>query len=211
MADALGSLTLDEFRRAVGAREPVPGGGSVSAHVAALGASLGAMAARFTEGKRRFAEHADRLADEIAELDGLAGECAGLVEADARAFARVGEAMALPKDTDAAKAARRAAMQDALREAMQPPLACCRLAARALAVLDALRGHTTRHLLSDVAVGAHLLRAAYAGAWVNVLVNAGALDDRALADEVAREGAALRDRVERRHAAIVAAIEPGLG
>ncbi|KAL1021823.1 hypothetical protein UPYG_G00018520 [Umbra pygmaea] len=48
------SLPLQKFVRSVGARTAAPGGGSVSAAIAAMGAALGAMVGQMTYGKRQF-------------------------------------------------------------------------------------------------------------------------------------------------------------
>ncbi|KAL6462033.1 hypothetical protein MHYP_G00301780 [Metynnis hypsauchen] len=48
------SLSLQQFVRSVGARTAAPGGGSVSAAIAAMGAALGCMVGQMTYGKRQF-------------------------------------------------------------------------------------------------------------------------------------------------------------
>src|SRR5262249_45771804 len=50
----LGSATVRAFVERVGSRTPAPGGGSVSALLASLGAALGAMVGWMTYGKRKF-------------------------------------------------------------------------------------------------------------------------------------------------------------
>jgi len=44
--------TLADFAAETAARSPTPGGGSVSAYLGVLGAALGAMAARYSEGRK---------------------------------------------------------------------------------------------------------------------------------------------------------------
>ncbi|GCB85642.1 hypothetical protein scyTo_0026365, partial [Scyliorhinus torazame] len=56
--NCLVSMPLLEFIRSVGARSAAPGGGSVSAAVAAMGAALGSMVGLMTYGKRQF-DHLD--------------------------------------------------------------------------------------------------------------------------------------------------------
>jgi len=190
-------LTLISFADQAAARTPTPGGGSVSAYLGALGAALGAMAARFTQGRKGFEEHEPALAAEIDRLGALRRQCTELVDEDSRSYDRVTAAYGLPKETEPQKAARRDAIQAALIEAMQAPLATCRAAADALAVLDSLSRHVNANLASDVAVGAYALGAAYRGAWVNVLINLGGIKDEALAARVRREGEELSARAAR--------------
>ncbi|MHC5212317.1 MAG: cyclodeaminase/cyclohydrolase family protein [Planctomycetota bacterium] len=189
-------MTLSDFADETAARTPTPGGGAVCAYVAQLGAALGAMAARFTEGRKGFEAHGKALAAEIALLDALRGGFAELVDADARAYGQVTAAYGLPKETDEDKAARRAAIQGALVEAMETPLSACRAAISGLEVLTGLDDHVNQNLASDVAVGAHALACAWRGAWVNVLVNLRGIRDEALREKTLAEGREMAARVE---------------
>lgn len=188
--------TLAGFAGATAARAPTPGGGSVSAYLGALGAALGAMAARYTEGRKGFEAHAGALAQEIARLDALRGELTALVDEDARVYERVTAAYALPKTSEGEIAARQAAVQDALAAAMDVPLRIGRVAVAGLETLESVGAHVNPNLASDVAVGAHALAAAFRGAWVNVLVNLAGLRDETRKRSVLDEGRALRARCE---------------
>jgi len=189
-------MTLVEFCHRTAARMPTPGGGSVAAYVASLGAALGMMTARFTEGRKGFEEHAATLAAEIDRLETTRGRMLELMESDAAAYEAVTAAYRLPKATDAEKATRREAIQSSLRGAMDVPLQACREVVGALEVLDSLRHHANPNLVSDVAVGAYALGAAFRSAWINVLINLGSLPDDDLRARVAAEGAELSARVD---------------
>ena len=174
---------------------------------------MGAMAARFTEGRKGFEQHAPVLAAEVKRLDQLRDQLLELIDADARAYAGVGAAYGLPRGTPEEKQARQAAIQSALVAAMQPPLAICRAAVTGLAVLDSLRQHVNPNVASDVAVGAYALAAAFRGASVNVLINLKGITDADLRDKVSREGAELAERAAELETgiatAVVTAIEGG--
>jgi len=187
-------LSLRDLAEQTAARTPTPGGGSISACMAALGTALGAMAARFTQGRKGFEAHEPALAREIGRLDALRAQCLDLVDADAAAYDTVTAAYGLPKADDNQKASRQAAIQAALQGALQTPLAACRLAVDALVVLDDLSAHVNPNLASDVAVGAYALGAGFRGAWVNVLINLGGLKDDALRRRVLSEGDSLGAR-----------------
>jgi glutamate formiminotransferase/formiminotetrahydrofolate cyclodeaminase len=199
-------LTLAQFAEQTAARSPTPGGGSVAAYLGQLGAALGAMAARFTQGRKGFEAHESALAAEIARLDALRGRLQQLVDDDAQSYDKVTAAYGLPKGTDAEKAARQPAIARALQDAMQAPLGTCRLAVEALGVLDGLRQHVNRNLASDVAVGAYALGACFRGAWINVLINLGGLRDEALTARVRAEGEELGARAQELEQRIGAAI-----
>jgi formiminotetrahydrofolate cyclodeaminase len=205
------SLTLAAFAEQTASRSPTPGGGSVAAYLGDLGAALGAMAARFTQGRKGFEAHEPALAREIARLEELRARLAALVDEDSRSYDLVTAAYALPKDTDEQKALRRDAIQRALRSALGAPLETCRHAVAALTVLDSLAQHVNTNLASDVAVGAYALGAGFRGAWVNVLINLGGLKDEVYRAQVQAEGATLgasaRELEERVAARILAGIQ----
>ena len=202
--------TLADFAEQTAAREPTPGGGSVSAYLGALGAALGAMAARFTEGRKGFEEHAAALAGEIAALDELRARLLELVNEDAEAYGKVTAAYGLPRGTDDEKVARRGAIQAALVAAMQPPLDACRTAVQALEVLDGLRSHVNSHLASDVAVGAYARAAGFRGSSINVLVNLAGIKDQQIREQVSEEGAQLAERASALEATISQAVVTAL-
>ncbi len=116
------SMTLAEFLDHAASDAPVPGGGGIAALAGALGASMAAMAAAFTAGRPKFAEH-DALMRET--LDALKRDISGLlaaVDGDAAAFSGIAAAYKLPKGTDDEKAARKAAVDAALAASMRVPL-----------------------------------------------------------------------------------------
>lgn len=165
------SMTLAEFLDHAASDAPVPGGGGIAALAGALGASMAAMAAAFTAGRPKFAEH-DALMRET--LDALKRDISGLlaaVDGDAAAFSGIAAAYKLPKGTDDEKAARKAAVDAALAASMRVPLEMIRRCLAAAERLPALAEKGNPNLLSDVAVAAILLRAAGEAALVNVLVN----------------------------------------
>jgi glutamate formiminotransferase/formiminotetrahydrofolate cyclodeaminase len=203
-------MTLSDFADETAARTPTPGGGSACAYVAQLGAALGAMAARFTEGRKGFEPHAKALASEIALLDALRGGFAELVDADARAYEQVSAAYGLPRQSDEEKAARRTAIQAALAVAMETPLSACRAAISGLEVLAGIDDHVNPNLASDVAVGAHALGCAWRGAWVNVLVNLRGIKDEALREKTLAEGREMSVRVEALEAEVAGGITAAL-
>jgi formiminotetrahydrofolate cyclodeaminase len=206
----LTDLSLAQFADQTAARSATPGGGSVAAYLGELGAALGAMAARFTQGRKGFEEHEAALTAEIGRLDGLRGRLQQLVDADALSYDKVTAAYGLPKATDADKAARKAAIEAALKDAMQTPLGTCRLAVESLGVLESLATHVNSNLASDVAVGAYALGAAYRGAWVNVLINLAGLKDEVLRARVLADGEDLGGRAHDLEERISATILQGI-
>ena len=83
------------------------------------------------------------------------------------------------------------AVEAALHEAALPPYRSMVSCARALMALEELGQKGSRMLLSDVACGAHLCRAAMEASSVNVYVNTAPMRDRVRAAELERECDAL--------------------
>lgn len=177
-------LSLRDFAASVAAKTSTPGGGSVSAYASTLGAALGAMAARYSEGSS--SEKA------AAELDGLRARFLRLVDRDTEAYSRVSAAYGLPKKTDDEKAARRKAIQAALNEAADVPLEGMRAGIEALKTLESMALTCNKNLVSDMAGGALLLRAGLEGCGWNVRINAAGLSDHDRREALDTEDGRLR-------------------
>src|SRR3954467_290083 len=102
MADRLVDLTLRAFSDDLASGAPVPGGGSAAAYAGAIGAALAAMVARIAVKKNEDAGSREF----ISEMDGLRSDFLRLVDDDSAAYARVAEAMKLPRSSDDEKKAR---------------------------------------------------------------------------------------------------------
>jgi len=151
--------------------QPTPGGGSVSALVGALAAAMSEMSANFTSGKKKFASVAARIDAALGELVECRRLLLAAMDRDAEAYAAVGAAYAMPRETDEQKAARKRAIAAALRDAMQVPLAVMRECAHVARVAETLVDIGNPNLITDVGVSAVLAEAACAAARFNVEVN----------------------------------------
>jgi formiminotetrahydrofolate cyclodeaminase len=112
----------------------------------------------------------------------LAGVEAGLVDAideDAAAYQAVMSARKQPRDSEAERARRTAAIQQGLRHATDVPLTIMRLSAAALTEARTLAPRVHRSTVADVTVALMLLRAGFEGAHATVVANLGALTDAA--------------------------------
>jgi glutamate formiminotransferase/formiminotetrahydrofolate cyclodeaminase len=177
-------LSLRDFSAAVAAKTSTPGGGSVAAFAATMGSALGAMAARYSEGPA-CAAAAD-------SLDALRARFLQLVDRDTEAYSKVSAAYGMPKKTDEEKKARRAAVQAAVVDAANVPLEGMRAVIEALKALEPLAMSCNKNLASDLASGAHLLRAGLESCGWNVRINAASLADADLREDLDSEDARLR-------------------
>ncbi len=203
----LTELDVKTFLDVLASDAPAPGGGSASALFGACGAALGAMTTNLTIGRKKYADLWESA--EIAKAEGLQLKNAftEVLEADTAAFDRVMEALHLPKDTDAQKAARRDAIEEATKGAVRPPYRMLELCDRAAALLDSLPGRVNPNCASDLGVAAAAVGAAAKGAWLNACINLQSLRDDAYVAETVSSGKALLNSVLMRTQAIYSAIE----
>ena len=167
--------------------DPTPGGGSASALAGAIGASLIAMVAGLPKDRAVTDEDRAQLREAGARARTVATELTALVDRDSEAYELVMNAYRLPKGTPEEKAARSAAIQQALRQAISAPLDIMRACASAAdaAALVAQFGNPSAS--SDVQVGLELLGAGMRGAKLNVEINLNSVKDTKYVESVRRE------------------------
>jgi len=170
-ASRLVQLPVAAFADVLSTDSPAPGGGSVAALCGALAAALVAMVASLARRDPADPAAADAIEAWGTAAQGLKAELLDAVDADARAFDAVLAARRLPRDSDAARAARDVAIDSAMRAAVAVPLAVCEAAARAAALARDVARVALPATLSDAGVAALCAAAAAEGARDNVLVN----------------------------------------
>jgi glutamate formiminotransferase/formiminotetrahydrofolate cyclodeaminase len=167
--------TLRVFSDDLSSSAAVPGGGSAAAYAGAMGAGLAAMVGRIAERKGP-TEATTAL---IAEADNLRTDFIRLVDDDSAAYARVAEAMKLPKASDDEKRARTERLQAALLAASRVPLEVAKTSRRLLDLCERTLQSAASATVSDVGVGALLAETALRGAALNVMINLASVKDAA--------------------------------
>jgi methenyltetrahydrofolate cyclohydrolase len=202
-------LTLGGFVERLALDEPVPGGGSASAVAASLGAALVAMVAALSQGRPKYAAHATLHARSVERGHALAQRFLELADEDADAYAAFSRAMKLPRDSDAERATRSAALSEAAREAAAIPMLTVEACVEMVGLAEALVGRSNVNASSDLNVATMLGEAAARGAAENVIVNLPAIGDDGFAADATIRVKRLLDTVEEMAAATREAILRG--
>ncbi|HMW33267.1 MAG TPA: cyclodeaminase/cyclohydrolase family protein [bacterium] len=178
---------VTEFLDELASSAPAPGGGSVAALAAALGAALTAMVAQLTIGKKKYADVEPIMQEISRKAETLRRDTTALIDKDTIAFNAVMTAFAMPKETDEQKQARASAIESATQNATRIPLDVMKLCASAIGLTHTVVTRGNTNALSDGGVGALMLQAACRGAYYNVMINLGGLKDAAFVSAIQSE------------------------
>ncbi len=173
----LSELTVRSFAELLGSNASAPGGGSASALAGSLGAALAEMVNAVTIGRKKYMDFQEEAQAGVEKGAALRVDFLAAMEHDTVAFNAFSDAMSLPKETPEEKAARSAAMQDALALCIESPLHMMDLSLKAVKLAESMLGKTNANAASDLGVAALMLSTAVQGAWLNVLINLGSLKD----------------------------------
>lgn len=179
--------TVKELLDAFSSPSPTPGGGSAAALSGAVAASLLAMVAGMPKTKHGTPEDRSALDAALAALTPLKATLTGLIDRDAAAYDLVVAAYRLPKVTDEDKAARKAAIRNAMRVATDVPMESARAAAALITQGRTVAGHGNPSAKTDAAVAVQMAMTAFAGAMANVEINLDGVGDDVYAEALRSE------------------------
>ncbi len=193
------SLTV--FSEEVASKKATPGGGSVSAYLGALAASLVCMVSRITLAKKGPSPHAERLNNALRGAEDLREKLLQLVVEDAEAFNSLMKARKLNRDEPLIG---EKTVQDATVRAAEVPLNTLELSINTLRLAQEVAETVASNTLSDVSTAVATARAAVEGAASNVLINLSSIENQrfvekaiARTSELRKEAAVLAERVEK--------------
>lgn len=186
--------------------DPTPGGGSVSALAASLGAALTSMVYNLTEGKKVYKEFSDadrkELDDNFQEIKKSIERLNHFVDEDTKAFDDVMKAFKMPKETDEDKKKRTDAIQAGYKKALELPLECAKECKHVLELQEPFARNGNLHAITDVGVGALLAYTGLEGALLNVSINLNSIKDEEYrlakekeAADVLNSGKELKDKL----------------
>ena len=166
---------IADFLDAAAAKQPTPGGGSITALVGALAAAMGEMVVNYTVDKKAYAAHREELTAALGELRRARALMLTLMVEDQSAYAELTAARKLPEGSPE----RGEKLPPALLGSIRTPQAIAATAAAVLGLCDRLVGISNHYLLSDLAVSADLAMATVRCGIYNVRVNLPDLTDPA--------------------------------
>ncbi|MBK8701716.1 MAG: glutamate formimidoyltransferase [Saprospiraceae bacterium] len=205
--DVLVAKTLTDFANTTASESPAPGGGSVSAYLAALGAALGTMVANLSAAKKGWEKQTPYFSYWAEKGQQTKDRLLNYVDKDTHAFNGILEAIRMPKATDEEKAQRRQAMHDATKSAILVPLAVMKTAYEAFDLVEEMVKKGNKNSISDGGVGALCLRSAIYGAYLNVKINCMGFEDAGFVKEVTEEATQIFELTTKREKAIIRLVE----
>jgi glutamate formiminotransferase / formiminotetrahydrofolate cyclodeaminase len=190
-------MTLTGFADETSSESPAPGGGSISACMGALGVALGTMVANLSSHKRGWDERWEEFSDWAEKGRSYQEELMFLIDEDTSAFNAIMDAYSMPKTTEEERSLRNKAVQDATKYATEVPFRIMETAYKSLEVIKAMAEGGIPNSVTDAGVGALAIRSCVMGAFMNVRINAGGLEDREYADSLIAKAAEIeRNTIE---------------
>lgn len=175
----MNDIGLGEWLDSLAAKQPTPGGGAAAGLAVATAAALVGMVSIYTTGDK-WVDQNERMQAIHEEAAKLRQEGLSLMTADGLAFAAVGAAYGLPRESEDEKSTRQQAIQAALVGAAEPPRQAAETAAKVLGFAEELVNTGNPNVISDVAVAGTFVRAALESAIDNIEINERAINDESV-------------------------------
>ena len=191
----LADKSLRDFMEETASESPAPGGGSVAACMGSLGVALGTMVANLSSHKRGWDLRWEEFSDWAEKGKAIQEELLQLIDEDTEAFNRILDAFGLPKNTKEETKTRKEAIQEATMHAIQVPFRVMKTAAGSMELLKAMAETGNPNSVSDAGVGALAIRSCVRGAFLNVKINAGGLENKDIMNKILKEGEEIENRV----------------
>lgn len=207
----LASMDTYAFTAELASDSPAPGGGSVSALMGALSAGLSAMVGNLTSGKLKYKAVRERMIEIAEEGQDLMTFFTEAIDRDTDAFNRIMEAFALPKGSEAEAGVRKAAIDEATREAIRVPLGVLEKASRAVELAKTAAEIGNRNSLSDAGVAGLAAAACARGAYYNVMINLQGMAEEPFVSETTDQAASLLREAESTADSIRDLMDEGFG
>ena len=196
-------MTCAAFADETASESPAPGGGSISAYMGALGASLATMVANLSSHKPGWDDRWEFFSQWAEKGQAIKNQLIALVDEDTNAFNKIMDALGMPKKTEEEKEIRKQAIEDASKYAIEVPFKTMEVAFSAFEVVEAMVNDGNPASVSDAGVGAMCCRSAVMGAFLNVKINAAGIKDREFAEKMVKAGAEIEAKAMQKEAELL--------
>lgn len=194
-ADAkLINRSLADFADETASESPAPGGGSISAYVGALGASLAGMVANLSAHKKGWDDQWEIFSQWAEKAQSAKQTLTRFVDLDTLAFNEIMTAFGLPKNSDAEKRARSQAIQAATKYAIEIPYQVMEAALSSMEVIKEMAAIGNPNSISDAGVAALCATTAVRGAFLNVRINAAGYQDKSFTNNILSRATAMEQQ-----------------
>jgi len=177
-------MNLTEFVHETGSESPAPGGGSIAAYMGSMGSALATMVANLSSHKAGWDARWEEFSNWAEKGKFYHDALLNLVDADTNAFNKIMDALSLPKSNPTEVAARKEALQAATKFAIEVPFKTMTLCYESMEVIKAMAEIGNPNSVTDAGVGALAARSGVIGAYYNVKINTGGLDDKAYVEDI---------------------------
>ncbi|QQS50415.1 MAG: glutamate formimidoyltransferase [Bacteroidota bacterium] len=186
--------SLKDFLNETASESPAPGGGSISASMAAMAAALGSMVANLSAHKRGWDHRWVEFSAEAEKGKYYMDKLTKLVDEDTEAFNKIMDAFSLPKKTEQEIALRKESIKLATKYAIEVPLQVMHLAFETMQVIKSMAEKGNPNSVTDAGVAALAARSGVLGAFLNVKINAKDYPDKDFVEKVMAEGKQLESK-----------------
>jgi len=204
-------ISIGVFSNALAAKQSTPGGGGAAAIAGSQAAALVSMVINFTLGNPKYGNVEAGMKAYLEQSETLRQDLLALADRDVEAFNAVSACYGMPKTTDAEKAARTAAMQEALKSATQVPFLTAEKCLAVLQLIEPVGRQGNANVVSDAGVALYLANAALSSALINVSINLKLIKDGQFVIEWSTRQAALVKQAAAAYATGKSACEATLG
>ncbi|NNF02348.1 MAG: glutamate formimidoyltransferase [Bacteroidia bacterium] len=185
------NMKLNDFTDETASDSPAPGGGSISAYVGSLGASLATMVANLSAIKKGWYDRWEEFSEYADAGQKLKVQLNAMVDEDTKSFNAIMDAFRMPKASEAVISARKKAISDATKYAIQVPYQVMEISLESMKLAKSMAENGNPNSVSDAGVGALCCLTAVKGAFLNVKINTADFDDSVFVDEMMKKGNAV--------------------
>ena len=186
---------ISEFLEELSSQASVPGGGSASALVGALGASLLGMVSHFTLDKKGYEKFSGEVKKILFESYRVRDRLSRLIDEDVQSYLKVSGAQRAARLLTR-KESKERVLKAALRRALASSLNICKASHRGLLVSKRVIQIGNKNLKSDAKAAALFLSASFHAAFLMSEANIQWLKDDAVSKRIGKILLSLREEVE---------------